>query len=348
MIGFALSLALALPCQVADALEEPKVLAFRGRSGPGLGKHIVFLAGDEEYRSEQGFPELARMLSRDYGFRCTVVFSLNKQGEIDPNTRDNQPGMKALDTADLCVMQLRFRSWPDQQMAHFVKYFESGKPICALRTSTHAFDYPAASTSAYRQFGWKSREWPGGFGKQVLGENWVSHWGNHGSQATMGIPEPKKEAHPVLRGITSVFGTTDVYEARPPQDAEVLMRGHVLSGMTPGSAPAEGDKKTAQGVLQDINLPLMPILWSCTYTHQTGKVNRVLTCTLATSDLQTESLFRLLINGCFWLCGLDKKISPNSKINISPGFEPGTFGFDRFKKGVKPADLGSGTLGWAR
>ena len=85
----------------------------------GRGKHIVFLAGDEEYRSEEGLPQLAKILSTRHGFKCTVLFSINPSGEIDPTIQNNQPGLENLKTADLCVMLLRFRNWPDEQMRHF-------------------------------------------------------------------------------------------------------------------------------------------------------------------------------------------------------------------------------------
>ena len=35
-------------------------VVYQGKAGPGQGKHIVFLAGDEEYRSEEGLPMLAK------------------------------------------------------------------------------------------------------------------------------------------------------------------------------------------------------------------------------------------------------------------------------------------------
>ena len=38
-------------------------LVYEGTEGPGKGKHIVFLAGDHEYRSEESLPELARILA---------------------------------------------------------------------------------------------------------------------------------------------------------------------------------------------------------------------------------------------------------------------------------------------
>lgn len=310
-------------------------LSIEATQGPGRGKHIVLLAGDEEYRSEEGLPQLAKILSSRHGFRCTVLFSIGPDGTIDPREQRNQPGMEALKTADLVIMLLRFRQWPDAQMAHFDAYLRSGKPILALRTSTHAFDYAPDSASAYRRYGWRSEEWPGGFGKQVLGENWVSHWGNHGSQATLGVVEPGAEGHPVLRGVGNLFGTSDVYEAFPPADSEILVRGRVLSGMNSGDAPAAGRKKTAAGKEQDLNDPMMPIVWV------RRRENTVVTCTMgAATDLLDENLRRLLVNASLWMCGVP--VPKKADVAFVGDYKPSAFGFDGFKKGVRPGDLGGG------
>ena len=121
-------------------------VSYEGGSGPGHGRRIVFLAGDEEYRSEEGLPMLAKILAARHGFSCTVLFSINPAGDIDPDCQTNIPGMQALDTADLCVMQLRFRELPDEQMKHFVDYVNAGKPIigapgCARSPKENGFDW---------------------------------------------------------------------------------------------------------------------------------------------------------------------------------------------------------------
>lgn len=307
-------------------------LVFEGGAGPGKGKHVVLLAGDEEYRSEEGLPQLAKILSQRHGFRCTVLFSMGKDGTIDPDRHDNQPGLEAMKTADLCILLLRFREWPEGQMKHFADYYFAGKPFLALRTSTHAFDL---KTGPYARYGWKSADWPGGFGKQVLGENWVSHWGIHGQQATRAIAVKE---HPVLRGVSDIFGTTDVYEAHPPTDAEILMRGEVVAGMTPSDLAATGRKKTALGVEQGLNDPMMPIVWARSVRNDAGKTNRVLTCTMgAATDLLNEGLRRLVVNGAFWLTGLP--VPAKANVELVGEYHPSPFGFGGFKKGVKPADL---------
>src|SRR5260221_10065533 len=85
-------------------------VVYEGKSGPGAGRHIVFLTGDEEYRSEEGLPQLARILAQRHGFKCTVLFAVDpKDGTINPNVKDSLPGAEALDSADAVVMLLRFR-----------------------------------------------------------------------------------------------------------------------------------------------------------------------------------------------------------------------------------------------
>ena len=304
---------------------------YEGTDGPGVGKHIVFLAGDEEYRSEEGLPQLAKILAFRHGFKCTVLFSIGEGGVIDPDVRDNQPGLEALDEADLCVMLLRFREWPDEQMKHFVDYYLSGKPIIALRTSTHAFNN---SSGPYERFGTRSREWPGGFGKHVLGETWVSHWGIHGQQATRGVIVGE---HPILRGLESVFGTTDVYEVHPPADAEILMRGQVVDGMNESDPPASNRKKTATGVEQGINDPMMPLVWLRAYLNEAGRTNKVLTTTMgAATDLLNEGLRRLLVNSAYFMT--DLVIPERADVSIVGEYKPSNFGFAGFRKGVKPSD----------
>jgi hypothetical protein len=155
------TLSLATP----RALGEDPFVIYPGGEGPGAGKHIVFIAGDEEYRSEEGMPMLARILAIHHGFKCTVLFSMNSEdGTIDPMNQTHIPGMEQLDSADMVVIFTRFRELPDADMKHFVDYVESGKPLFGIRTATHAFDYKRNKESAYRKYTWRNDEWPGGFG----------------------------------------------------------------------------------------------------------------------------------------------------------------------------------------
>src|SRR4029434_3959462 len=71
--------------------QNPHLVVYQGTTGPGAGKHIVFLAGDHEYRSEESLPALARILARRYGFKCSVFFTTDpKTGFIEPGSRSGE------------------------------------------------------------------------------------------------------------------------------------------------------------------------------------------------------------------------------------------------------------------
>ena len=97
---------------------------------PGEGVHIVWVSGDEEYRSEEALPAVAKIMAVHHGFKCTVLFAINSEtGEIDPNDQTNIPGLHHLETADLMVLFTRFRELPDEQMKYIVDFTNSGKPF---------------------------------------------------------------------------------------------------------------------------------------------------------------------------------------------------------------------------
>src|SRR5438132_5598968 len=125
-ILFAILLLLSLTA-LASAAQTSVV--YQPKDGPGHGKHIVFLSGDEEYRGEEGLPMLAKILSQRHGFKCTVLFALDPDGTINPDNNTSIPGIEALDSADGIVMQLRFRQWPDAAMKHFADAVARGVPI---------------------------------------------------------------------------------------------------------------------------------------------------------------------------------------------------------------------------
>src|SRR5262249_33082591 len=62
----------------AFARADDPWIVLKGSEGPGKGKHIVLVSGDEEYRSEESLPQLAKILSKHHGFTCTVLFAIDK------------------------------------------------------------------------------------------------------------------------------------------------------------------------------------------------------------------------------------------------------------------------------
>ncbi|MCY2939231.1 MAG: ThuA domain-containing protein [Planctomycetota bacterium] len=314
----------------------------QGADKAGAGKKIVLVSGDEEYRSEEALPQLGRMLARHHGFQCVVLFAIDpKTGEINPNVNNNIPGLENLADADLMIIATRFRDLPPQQMAHIDAFLKLGKPVIGLRTATHAFnmgkDHPYARYG--NGYNGPDKAWAdGGFGRMVLGEKWISHHGDHGSQATRGRTAPGADEHPILIGIKdgAVFGPTDVYGVRLPLpgDSRPLLLGEVVAGMKAGDPPLAGKR----------NEPMMPVAWSKTYQAPGGTAKgRVFNTTMgASQDMENEAFRRLLVNATYWAVGLEGKITPAAEVEIVGKFKPTRFSFNGYTKGVKPADL----AGW--
>lgn len=309
-------------------------LKFTGGDGPGKGKHVVLLAGDEEYRSEESMPMMAKILTERHGFDTTVLFSADADGTINPEAGGSLENPESLDSADALVMLLRFRHYSDETMNRFKAAVDRGVPLVALRTSTHVFNFPKDSAWAK----WAYNNENGGFGKTVLGETWISHWGKHKVEATRGMVEKGQEENPVLNGVADVFGDSDVYEAAPPEDATVLLRGVVLKGMEKDGQPADYSKKRRDGVEQKVNEPAMPVAWTRERKNEAGTTNKILTTTMgAATDLESEGLRRLVVNGVFWGLGLD--IPEKADVSVVGAYKPTDYGFSTYKKGLKSEDF---------
>lgn len=302
---------------------------YHGSEGPGNGKHVVFVTGDEEYRSEEGMPMLARILAERHGFTCTVLFAVNPDtGEIDPDAITNIPGLHLLSDADLMVMFIRWRELPDDQMKHIIDYTNSGKPIVGLRTSSHPFAYEQNKESPYARYHWNSEDPTGGYGQLVFGETWVNHHGDHGDESTRGLVNGLLQHRPILNGVRDVWGPTDVYGIRSlPENSDVLLYGQVLRGMEPDSPP-------------NFDKSIMPIAWTRMHRGDTGNEARVTFTTMGASvDLLSEDLRRFLVNAVYWSLGMEDLIPERADVRYVGSFEPTFFGFGDHRKGVMPSDL---------
>ncbi|MEP2775950.1 MAG: ThuA domain-containing protein [Luteolibacter sp.] len=310
------------------------ILKFTGGEGPGKGKHVVLIAGDEEYRSEESMPMLAKILTDKHGFDTTVLFSADEDGTINPKATKNLSGAETLDSADALILTIRFREWDDETMKRFEGAMNRGVPIIGLRTSTHAFKFPKGSP--WEEWSFNSKT--GGFGRTVLGETWISHWGHHKFEATRTVIEEGQEKNPLLNGVGSIYADSDVYEAAPPEDATILLRGLVLEGMGVDDGLSKKEKAPKGGKTQNVNNPAMPVAWSREVTNKAGTTNRVLTSTMgAATDFADEDMRRLVVNGVFW--GLDMEVP--AKADVSPVGEwvPSNYGYKDGKNGLKAADF---------
>jgi type 1 glutamine amidotransferase len=307
-------------------------IVYEGTSGPGRGKHIVFIAGDQEYRSEEALPMLARILARHYGFKSTVIFTIDPQtGFIDVNS-SHMTGLEMLRTADLLVLGLRYRDFADDQMQHIADYLTRGGPIVGLRTSTHAFQIrrPDATFAAWTDTN-KDPAFAGGFGRQILGETWVSHYGtNHVQYSRLLTVNGYDGMHPILTGVRQMFMQSGGYTADPMPDSNILVLGEILNGPTP-TAERVATKKQ------------MPVAWTRTYTYGGGKPGRVFTTTHgASEDLLNDGFRRMLVNAALWCTGLESSIRATGSIAFVGEYKPSPYAFNGSVREMKPSDM----AGW--
>ena len=314
-------------CSAGHVHADDAWAAFEGGEGPGKGRHIVFVTGDEEYRSEESLPQLAKILSVHHGFRCTVLFAIDRNdGSINPYQNDNIPGLHLLETADLMVIFIRFRDLPPEQMKRIIDYADSGKPILGIRPSVAAFKIEKHKDTLYAKYDFRSKAFPGGFGRQVLGETWIRHYGAHQKESTRGRIVEGMESHPIVKGCTDIWGPSDVYGLTTLSgDSRPLIEGVVLTGMN-AKDPPHPDKEP------------VPVAWTKTYRGSGGKAARVFTTTMGHGDdFKSEGFRRLLVNACYWCLELDEVIPESSDVELVGEYDPNPIGFEGHKTGLRPS-----------
>lgn len=335
--------------EVTDTNSPAQWLTFEGKANM---PKILLISGDEEYRSEEALPQLAKILSTKHGFNCMVLFAQDpeKPGIVNPNYVRNIPGLESLKTADLMIIFTRFRALPDEQMQHINDYLKSGKPVIGIRTATHAFNFTKNdSVSNWKQYGnyySSDDEWKDGFGRLVLGENWISHHGNHKHQSTRGIVAKGMDQHPILNGIAQgeIWGPTDVYGVRLPLpgDSQPIVLGQVVNragdydendilyGMrfTDNDVVGSEVEKDKEGNETTINRndPMMPIAWIKSYQIPGGQKGKAFTSTIgAATDLLTEGTRRMFINSVYWSLNLD--VPEKANVDLVGDYQPSAYAF---------------------
>ena len=254
-----------IPGLLTIALAAAGTMAAESRpADPDKSPHIVLLAGEPEYHSDRTLEGLARELTARYGLRTTLLKYKNDK---------DFPGLEKLREADLVVFYLRFLTLPDEQMAHIRAYLDSGRPVVAIRTSTHAF------------LNWKD------FAPQVLGTPWWQfHYGHSSSSDVRIIPERAK--HPILRGVDESFHVRSwLYYVHPLHPKAVPL-------MVGTSVKPERENPVEN-----------PVAW--TFEHKGGRV--FYTSMGHPEDFELKPFRTLLINGIFWALDREPPATAPSK-----------------------------------
>ncbi|OJW20226.1 MAG: hypothetical protein BGO49_04785 [Planctomycetales bacterium 71-10] len=292
--------------------------------------HVVFITGDEEYRSEESLPMLADILHKSHGFRVSVCYALDSKGKIDPNVLTNIAGLEALDDADLVVMFTRFRKLPDDQLDRIKKYADSGRPMMGFRTASHAFRYDGPPHAAEMNESWE---------RKVFGQKWITHHGHFGDgleKLTAVSVVPSAADHPILRGVTSPFEVESwLYHVEGGGDS---LEGECTKLLT-GKASKSGHAKEFDR-FPETN----PVAWTKTHVGASGKPARVFFTTLGHPfDFKAEPMRKLALNGIFWALGKEGDIPAGGvKADFASPYEPHNSGVGGFKKDLAPAYLPAG------
>ncbi|MBT5705581.1 MAG: hypothetical protein HOI66_04600 [Verrucomicrobia bacterium] len=312
--------------------KSPMWLTYNRDTGPGNGKHIILIAAEQEYRSEQSMPMMASILAKHHGFDCTVLFGVNDVGMVDPTMpvypkkgeeaafkQHRIPGLDQLESADLVIFFLRLLTLSQEQQEQIVRYLDSGKPIIGLRTTNHGFRRPLP---------YKIK------GKQVrigdlLGGTFLEHHGNWHRDSTRGDLVESMKSHSILTGVRDIWGPSDVYrtykkEENLPKDCTVLVYGQPLIGRQQ-HGPSNPEKEP------------LPVVWIKHWKTSSGQSARVFHSTMGSAkDLENPGLRRLIINATYWGLDLEKSINANSKVSPIGDYDPLASGFNYDKLGVVP------------
>ena len=313
--------------------DNPQWLTYTGGKGPGSGKHVVMISADQEYRSEQSMPMMAKILSEHHGFHCTVLYGVNPEGLVDPTMKvypkkgeedkfipHNVPGLENLEKADLVIFFTRLLTLPDEQLAHIVNYLDSGKPFIALRTANHGFKGKLPYKIGDRtevDFG------------EIVGGRFMKHHGRWHKDSTRGSIDPAAKDHPIVRGADDIWGPSDVYRTYKegeslPEDCTALVWGQPLMARNYDDPPNREKEP-------------LPVAWIKTWTTSKGKDARVFHSTMGSGkDLESAGLRRLIVNAIYWGLEMENQIKADSNVEYIGEYKPLESGFAYEKLGVFP------------
>lgn len=234
---------------------------------------LLMIIAEDEYETETLLPEFAvQFLADDFNVIDLHGSEIRSDEIVDLEDHINE--------ANVLLISMRRRPLKESQTELIREYLKTGKPLVAIRTTSHAF--------ATRSGEGPGVEWPG-FDPEILGGNYAGHHGNRGkhednpAKTTFIWPVYENRNHPVLKGINpdeAIEAWSWLYKVRPLEEStEVLMEGRV-------------------GNL----LPTEPVVWTNIHPGG-GKV--FYTSKGHHYDFREKWFQRLLRNGIYWAAGLE-------------------------------------------
>ena len=226
---------------------------------------VAVVVSEFEYETYNTLPTFARQhLGKDFRVVCAVN---------DDQTNHDLPGLEVLAEADLAVLSIWRRTLAPAQLQLVRDYVASGKPIVAIRTSSHAFatrngDVPEGRAA-----------WPR-FDREVLHGNYTGH---HGNKRSNGDPPTHVWVHP------DAAGQEPIVAGLPAGEFAVHSW---LYKMSPLVEPA---RPLLMGRVAD--RPPEPVAW----TSMRDQDQRIFYTSLGSqADFAQPEFQRLLTNAIYW------------------------------------------------
>lgn len=162
--------------------------------------HIAMLIAENEYEAKKTLPEFAAKHLTAGGH---YAFNIIEQSE-----GDTVDAIRQIQDADLLWIYVRRRHVPEHQLAYIRQHIAAGKPVLAMRTSSHAFET------------WKE------FDAEILGGNYHNH--HPKGPDTWAMPIQEQLNHPILSGLGDkpFEVVSSLYKTKPlASDAQPLLMG---------------------------------------------------------------------------------------------------------------------------
>tara|TARA_B100000212_G_scaffold337013_1_gene311173 strand:- start:16559 stop:17419 length:861 start_codon:yes stop_codon:yes gene_type:complete len=164
------------------------------------GKKALFLLGEYEYGTSETLPEFAKSQLEPLG-----IASINVKAKSD--NRESKlchtfEGLELLDSADILVLSTRRRFPKTNELASIRRFIESGKPVIAVRTASHAFGAREKGTGYQPPAGhgsWNT------FDTEVLGARYAGHYRNIEGFPPLAVEawiEASASGHPIVQNLS--------------------------------------------------------------------------------------------------------------------------------------------------
>lgn len=162
--------------------------------------HIAMLIAEKEYDAKKTLPAFADEYLTEGGH---YAFNI-----IEQSVGDTLDAIRQIRDADLLWIYVRRKHIPDYQLKYVREHIAAGKPILAMRTSSHAFET------------WKE------FDAEILGGNYHNH--HPEGPDTWAIPIQENVNHPILSGVGDApfEVVSSLYKTKPlAPDVQPLLMG---------------------------------------------------------------------------------------------------------------------------